>query len=765
MKYIVFDRSAIECITRTKEMQSVEFEAGQKFIDTLREGRPDIITYELYVQYTKNGIIISGNNPTKYLFVIDLELSKLVENEPSDDRLLLTIQKIFRTAIRIWNQQPFTSSERIHGSKSIVFPYVYPDSTRVVIERNPNSKRLTKRGIVRPLLVYKYGTDDAPRSEEIPNVKYFEEAGEAYLECFSNIIRHFQHPQNEDYSDKSDVPLIYETSEELVNDGGFRYLNYQIQLKKLTSTQKSVVLNTNIETPIRIEGPAGTGKTASMVLRAYQILHEKQSANIPFRVLFIAHSNSTRDEILDSFLMLDNASCFLEKTSAQKIIITTLFQYCIDSLSLSYTQVIEKDATEAKQTQKILIADAIEEVLSKQYKSFRPILSQEIIKLFDNTQTPRDVLVSILQHEFSIQIKGRTDGSIEEYLKLPSISNALSAITSGDKKFIYAIYREYQKILNISNVFDNDDITVAALANWNAPIWRRERETQGFNYIFVDEMHLFTLNEQTAFHYLTNILDQTSIPICFALDYSQAIGDRGDISNDFIETSFSNAEQNTYNTVFRSSQQITDFCAAISASGALMFRSSYRNPYETPLSGFTSNDEIYCDIPKLYMYDDDEQMIESLRNHIETYRKELQCKNHEIAIITFEESLLYADNIKKLERIIGTTIRVLTNNISPKVLIQDKSNDHIILSSPYNVNGLEFKGVILVGVDEGRVPQTVGVSDISAHYVMYSAFNQLYLTSSRAKYRLTLIGNKLHGESVCLQYAIKNEQLKIIESV
>ena len=85
------------------------------------------------------------------------------------------------------------------------------------------------------------------------------------------------------------------------------------------------------------------------------------------------------------------------------------------------------------------------------------------------------------------------------------------------------------------------------------------------------------------------------------------------------------------------------------------------------------------------------------------------------------------------------------------------NNNSVFLFDPYSINGLEFKCAILVGVDEGRVPQTVDVEDVSQNYLKYIAYNQLYLASSRAKYQLILLGNNLHGQSSCLQYAIENE--------
>ena len=125
--------------------------------------------------------------------------------------------------------------------------------------------------------------------------------------------------------------------------------------------------------------------------------------------------------------MLENSSLYLEETAKQKIQFTTLFNYCINSLGLTSSEVIENDAAEAKQTQKLLIAEAADTIISSKYKTYKPVLSEEFNKLFDERYTPKGVLVSLLQHEFSVQIKGRTDGSIEEYLLLSPIPNALPA--------------------------------------------------------------------------------------------------------------------------------------------------------------------------------------------------------------------------------------------------------------------------------------------------------------------------------------------------
>ena len=765
MKYILFEKSAIELLISKGEFQSVEFTLGRKLIDIICEKDSSDKLDEILVKKERDkGMFFVGKNNEKTFLVFDLLQCKILEKEKNSDRLLLALQKVFRTAIRLWNNQSPSSSERIHSTKAIVFPFVYSDKNRLVIERSLEIERLKKRGIVYPLLVYKYGIEDGPRRGEVVKTDVLKEAGQAYLESIKSFRERFSIIDNNlTTSTNKSSPILYHKNNEIVGDGGFSYLNYEQQLAKLTTPQRQVVEDPNICSPIRIEGPAGTGKTASMILRAFRLLREAQSKQTPFKIIFFAHSITTKNEIERTFSYFDGSESFLDTNNPCHIEFTTLFDYCIKMININESQIIESDVFDAKQYQRLLIADAYDKIYKEKFKTFRPLLSNELKDVLNEEHTPRGILLSMLQHEFSVQIKGRTDGTIEEYYSIQQIENALPTINKKDKEFIFSIFMEYQNILKKQAVYDSDDIVLQALSQWNAPIWRRERGDQGFDYIFVDEMHLFNINEQYSFHYLTKWLNQSQIPICFALDYSQAIGDRGNISGDYIEQEFSDAKRNNYRTVFRSSQEITDFCAAISASGALMFQSSYKNPYDTPASGFTQQEENICKIPQLFMYRNDNEMINSLNRHIDKLKQETQCKNYDIAIVSFEDSLLDSDCVAELEKTLGKKIKVLRNRVINQEEYIKKSDNTIILSDPYNVNGLEFKCVILVGVDEGRVPQNIGVSDVSGNYIKYIAFNQLYLTSSRAKYRLVILGNKLHGVSSCLEYSIANKRIQKIE--
>lgn len=764
MKYLLFDMSAVEKIVEKRELQSREFPLGSDFLDCiLQKGTLPQID-GIFVKIIKEkGIIMSGGRFDGNIIVYDLQQSGLLEKEKNPDDLLLIFQKTLRTAIKTWNKYPFSSAERVHETKSIVFPFAYSDRRRVVIERSALVSRLEKRGIKWALLAYKYGREDAPKYEETAELSVLREAGEQYIDL-ANEIRTFFNASgvSQSQNNTKSLPIIHQKTTSSVSDGGFRYLSFEQQQLKLTETQKDVVFNPEVCKPIRIDGPAGTGKTASMILRAYKLLSDARANNKEFHIIFFSHSESTDYQNKTAFGFLDDSEYYLSGTNRQKIEFTSLFKYCIKSSGATASSIIEDDADEAKQSQRIYIEDAFDTVYKAKYRSYRALLSEEMRNLFDRIDVNKGILISMLQHEFAIQIKGRTNCTIEEYCNLAPIHNALPAKSKREKEFVFAIFIEYQRMLQLSNVFDCDDITIQALSQFNAPFWRRRRNSDGYDYIFADEMHLFNINEQHIFHFLTKNVEQREIPICFALDYGQAIGDRGNVSQDYIEKTFSEASKTNYKTVFRSSQSITDFCASISASGALMFQSDYRDPYSTPSSAFTQKEEMMCKIPRLYMYANDEEMLKSLKQHIDQIKKDIQCANKDIAIITFDDKYLWKENVEKIKTIIGQDILVLKDRYSYAKTTRFPK-DSIILSSTYNVNGLEFAGVILVGVDDGRVPKTNNVGDVSENYIKFIAFNQLYLSASRAKYRLDILGNEMHGISPCLKYSIENQCLKITQ--
>ena len=763
MKFLLFDESAISIYLSENRLQSIEYQSGAKFVDHLHGIGTSEIFHKTAIKYTKNGILFVGpknnndtaNDSARHIFCIDLEYCKLLEEETNPARLLTIIQRAFRLVLKIWNRYPFTASERINGSKSILFPFSN-DRHRLVIERSNKIPRLEKRGIVFPLLAYKYNAEEPGQNSDIVNTDILRDAGEQYIDCMYNLMAKLEAELTANSTIFTDAPLNCVESSAVVERDDFVFWDYDRQLEALTESQKCIVECDSFDSPMRVNGAAGTGKTAALILRAYRLLKIHRENGTPFHIVFFAHSESTSSRNQDVFSYYPDSSYYLNKDSEQSICFTTLLSFCCEFAKIDHASLIDGDAENAKTYQLLLIDEIVQRAYdSHRIATYRPIISPSVYSLFDLAETDRTTLVTMLQHEFSIQIKGRTDCLLENYIELEPIPNGIPCYSKTEKELIFSLFTDYQRALQLEQTFDIDDVTIETISRLNAPMWRRHRQTEGYDYIFVDEMHLFNFNEQSVFHFLSKDLSSKKIPICFALDYCQAIGDRGDIMQDYVAgNAFGEVAAHSLHTLFRNSPPIVDFCASIAASGTLMFGASFSNPYQETQYQFTHAEEQKMQTPILHMYANDDAMIADLSHRLDELTQTLQCKQGDIAIISFDGRWLTDDGIAFLKEQTGKAYDLLDNTTCVK-------KNHYVLASPYAINGLEFDAVLLLGVDDGRLPQTAGTGDVSRNFLMYSAYNMLYLSASRAKFRVVCMGTTARGISSCLDHSIKNSLITV----
>lgn len=754
MKYILFEKSAVETIINDTALQSLEFPLSKMFIESIREEKDNFDMVGIAYKKEKDGIIFCGKSVSKTFLFIDLEKCKVLE-KTTDAELLVVLQKTFRFAVRFWNRQSFTNCEKIFKDKTVIFPFPFSigSTYRIVLERNPFEKRLDARGINNSLLAYKYGKEGAASGvEENPDLGNFRKGGETYISCMQELSLKVNRGYDNinDANEKTDVVHIFR-SQNIASHAEFKFMNFEMQINSLTDSQKKIVNCEDITSPIRVEGPAGTGKTAALVLRAIKMLRDAEKSGEKLFIYFFTHSKSTENAVRQLALSLVEEA-WLQTNNNQRLEIMTLQDYCIRFINIQDTQIIDLDASEAKQYQLLLIQDAFSKINGSIFNTYKYLMSKDSVSFFENEEENK--IIMMLQYEFSIRIKGMAESDLERYKKLQPLANGLPLNNDMDKEFVFRIFTEYQESLETQSVYDTDDIILEALARLNAPLWRRARVKDGVDYIMVDEMHLFNLNEQQVFHFLTKDVEQKKIPICFALDYGQVIGDRGSINNNYIEQNLSVGEAlcQEFATVFRSSQQIAELCASITATGALMF-DAFVNPYKYCESSFTAREEDLCEVPKLIMYENDEEMKNSLECHIKTLINKFKCSANEIALVFFDEAMLVNNYTKKVGKYSVNYI----NGRQEGNFNEKKSK--IVCTLPEYINGLEFKCVILIGVDEGRVPQS-GIYDVSLNFLKYSALNKLYISCSRAQYDVLILGTKLRGESSCLNHSLSNGTLK-----
>lgn len=760
MRYICIDDGAVRELTSGRQYQSIDFLEGERLVNALSgniqffQKQGDIV---LYQDQEGPFLTTSGAWRTKNFVVIDCEQSALF-NQLRPDESLMSFQKLLRFCAKHWADGVFNKSERIiqGTTKAILFPLPYENNMpfRVAIERHPLRERLRKRGMDgRFLLVYKSGRETANSSVETADETVFRRVYERLPEVYLKVSKTVS-----DFTNTLDAKHLATT--ELSDPIGLTqpiHTPVAHWITRLTNQQRKFVYAPP-DTPHRLQGPAGTGKTLSLVLRTVQVLNEAKRQGRECHALLVTHSEATREAISDALLSIDEND-FQSQPRDQgqvSLSIQTLASLCAAFLqtSISETEFVDRDAQDSKLLQQLYVEQAIEKCRKTELPSFLQHLSARFREFLQ--KEPNDRLSAMFQHEIGVLIKGRAGDSFEVYKNCPSLKYGLPIENGADKGFSFTVFKAYQQQLEEANQFDTDDVVISAVGQLDTPIWRRRRIREAFDFIAIDETHLFNINELQVFHHFTRGIER--FPISFTVDKAQAVGDRG--WNDMgsfdalFGTQVSGDDVTEVNTVFRCAPNIAEFCYAILASGATLF-TSFVNTMSSVQSSFTIDEERRSQNVQYTSFADDKTMIAGSFQLAERLRDETQSNRAEVLITTLSDDLLA--NMKRYAGENNKPVTHLERRGDFRQVSKAKMSGHLVLAHADFVGGLEFNAVIIVGVDKGRVPhEGESTTDNSRTYANYAAHNRLYVASSRAKYALRLVGERSRGPSELLKGAAAN---------
>lgn len=757
MKYVCIDDGAVAELISGREFQSIDFEEGDELINSLAQLGAFMVRSGRITHFQdSDGVFLTtaGAWKKKNFLIIDCEQSEIFTQLPKNESLI-SFQKLLRFCAKIWSNEICNHSERFIGgsSKAVLFPLNYAANSgfRITIEREPAKERLSKRDMHGHfLLVYKSGTsgaDSATETADDGNLrKAFNKLPDVYRK--QKIV--------------AESPVLGEggqlASTELSkspDSSRSAHMPFD-QWQPLLTAQQRKFIGAPMDTPHRLQGPAGTGKTLSLILRTVRILRDAEKMQLTCHALLVTHSEATREAIQSSLSVVD-ASAFHErdrKTEAVALSVETLASLCATFLSqsISETEFIDRDAQDSKVLQELYIEEAIAQSREAEFSSYKPHLSDDFRSLFESSADSE--LASLFQHEISVLIKGRAGDSFDVYKNCPALKFGLAVRNEADKGFVFSVFQNYQRQLASKSQFDTDDVVISAVGQLATPIWRRRREREGYDFIAIDETHLFNINELQVFHHFTK--NAKHLPISFTVDQAQAVGDRGwddsgAFSEIFVGESGTQSDQTTFTAVFRSSPGIRDFCHSVLASGATLF-SSFPNTLSDSQSAFTFEDERRAQ-PIIYSeYPDDQTMIEGAFRHAKELVGKTGSTRSQVLVTSLSEEII-------------TGLRGYSESKNKPVTILDRRGDfvrveqaekagHIVLGHVDFVGGLEFNVVVVVGVDKGRVPFEGQSEDSNSRsFASYVAHNRLYVAASRAKFALCLLGVKSHGPSKLLDVA------------
>lgn len=755
MNYLFISYDAIKELASVHQLQSSEFEESLEICSILRGELNSWKRLNLFFSRSERGGFFYTTKPELSRgMVFDFSTFKGFISA-KDDQLITIFQKLLKFAIRYFEKLPPAACEKhIAGNDSIVFPFPWAankDVYRIIIDREPESIRYSKRG-KQYLLIYNGGYSDNLQTQvSYTNLNRAVDEAASICSMRPATVEDTGGEPEKIHTLKL-TQLDSQRDLSIISSIGFA--NWQ---HYLTTNQKEFIFK-SVSGPERLEGAAGTGKTLTMILRCINLLRKHYDSGDIYHILFITHSISTKNQILDIFRSnFEEIDLFLDKShSSVSITITTLQEWCIKFLgaNLGSAEYLDRDAQYSKALQIMYLDEALSKALANDFSSFKHFCSDEFIGFMEKTR--RDELLEMIQHEIAVTIKGRANEDVEKYKKLPRLKYSIPCKREGDLSFLFLIYQNYQEMLRLTNQFDSDDIILTSLGQLNTPIWRRRRNKEGFNATFVDETHLFNLNELSIFHYLN--MEQNKQNIIFTIDKSQAVGDRGLVDDILFEAlGFESLDANAsqrLNTIFRSSPDIVNLAFNILSSGATLF-TNFENPLEKASFNFTEKEEKKSRPPRYILKENEDVLIKEAMVEAERMKRELGTQNSKILIIATNEILL--SKLEQCAKQMNKPVELLKSRGDLETVKSAIRSNRFLVAGMDYVGGLEFDGAIIVGVDKGRVPP-IGADNYveSSHFLSYAWHNRMYVAVTRAKYALLLMGEKSRGRSPLLESAIEN---------
>lgn len=753
MNYLYIDYNAIEKLISERRFQSYEFEDSVILIDFLSCKVDSFNYHNIVLSKTESAGFIYSGIQTKRGVVFDFtDFSAFKDEKLKGEEKITILQKTLKYAMKHWNNLPLSSSEKHipNTNKALLYPFPYTtgETYRVIVDKKPDHKKQLARD-QEFLLVY---ADGFEKKSDDPSLTNFRKA----LENAKNVCCKVK--ESSISSTKKGIAL---NVLDLVSDGGFKSINAQIGFDKwkhlLTSKQKEFV-EKGINGPERLQGAAGTGKTLSMILRCINLVKQYENDGVGINILFITHSIATKRQIEDIFLV--NFSKYYDYTdraySEQTINVITLQEWCLKFLggTIQSSEYLDIDAQDSKELQLMYIEQSLDDTMAVDFETYKELCSSNFIQYFEKSyNNNKEELLELLQHEIAVTIKGRAQENFDIYINLPRIKHTIPVDpkNESDLTFLHLIYERYRKSLQAVNQFDSDDIAISTLQQLNTPIWRRRKQNDGFDCLFIDETHLFNINEISVFHHL--LKDNTKNNIVFVLDKSQAVGDRGitdNVLNDSLGIA-TTSENLKLKTVFRSAPQVVSLAFNILSSGASLFV-NLENPLEKVNYSFTQDEESKSEKPKYYFEKDDDSVIKKTFELAEEIKNQKNFVRSKILIIATNSKLLF--DLEKFSIEKNKPVELLKRRGDSELIKQADQTNRFVVGGIDFVGGLEFDAVIICGVDKGRVPAASTLASETTHFIKYSWHNRLYVAITRSKYIINLVGNKARGRSELFDSAV-----------
>ncbi|MFF2821350.1 UvrD-helicase domain-containing protein [Kitasatospora cineracea] len=281
---------------------------------------------------------------------------------------------------------------------------------------------------------------------------------------------------------------------------------YEQWLEAVSKEQRDFI-QVDTDKSIRLRGPAGSGKTLALTMKAIREILSAREEGRSIRVLVATHSWALAAQISDSIDsmglgIVDEIEVF-PLLEIAKLISPQYVQDASSGFSL-----IGEDSLSGKQAQLDEIQEVLDDFIAGDWITYRESVSESLrTRLDSDSEDERRALAWDLLIEFGSVIGAAAifpgAGSDLRYFLLPRASWMLPLSERGDLRVIFEMYTRYWASLDKRSLTTTDQVLADFLIHLSTNNWNRARRVDGYDLVFVDEFHLFSPLERQVLHYLT----------------------------------------------------------------------------------------------------------------------------------------------------------------------------------------------------------------------------------------------------------------------
>lgn len=482
---------------------------------------------------------------------------------------------------------------------------------------------------------------------------------------------------------------------------------YEDWQRDLSSSQKEI-LALDMQSSVRIVGPAGSGKTLALCLRVIQISRNPNVIAQGRKILVATHSWAMAERI-DGVLSALNGGVIPGGVVVFPLL--SLLQLHAGHIGQQVIEVIGDDSTEGR----VKVIEIVKQIIEA--SGFRRDgLSDWILAGLaapDDGRPKLDLLFNLYEEISGVLTASSfapdDPDAVRKYLTglredwMPPFGSI------ADRSLVLHIYKSLLRILVDRSAVTTDQFVLDSIRVLETYMWRMRRETDGYDYIFVDELQLFDAQERSALELLGR--SRKGVPFITAEDPSQGVFS----SLHSMRTMVSN--QTVYlDTIHRFDKEIFDLIS--------FFYQKF--PLNTLPLKIDPNRPSGTGVPKLYLTSDKNSGVDLIVNLVQQALR-VASGSDRVCVATMGDADAQICELLEANKIPATRLASFDD------IEQLSYRKRSVIVAPWQfIGGTQFSHVILSTLDV-----TPAVTPFGIRYELTG----VYLSCSRATRSLSIVSS------------------------